>query len=224
METAGENARREGASAGYHLRLDVPANIENIGSTQLRHFLEYFAGATENRIMNWLMNPRLFTETLSKAALTRRGLLRGAAAIGTALVFGKVARSAPEDLIVDQPPLEYTLEERLEPILAGRQPREDRVTLEMPAYAEDGSVVPLRIKVDGPLLGSGYVKSLYLFVDNNPDPLIFTSKLAPTLGSVDWKMKIRMRETSMVRAIAEMDNGDLFLDTTEVEVSISGCG
>ena len=174
--------------------------------------------------MNWLMNTRLFTETLSKAALTRRGLLRSAAAIGATFIFGKVARSEPEDLIADQPPPEYTLEERLQPILAGREPREDRVTLEMPAYAEDGAVVPLRIKVDDPFLGSGYVKSLYLFVDNNPDPLIFTSKLAPDLGSVDWKLKIRMRESSMVRAIAEMDNGDLFMDTTEVEVSISGCG
>ncbi len=142
----------------------------------------------------------------------------GAAAVAAP---GKRAEAAAE--LAPVPPPIYTLEERLDPFLAGREAIAERVSLDIPAIAEDGSVVPVEISLDSPMTEADHLRALWLFVDNNPDPLIFSVKLHPSLGGSRWKMKIRMRESSRVRAIAEMNDGKLYLGEAEVEVQISGC-
>ena len=144
--------------------------------------------------------------------------------MGAAAVAGTGKRAEAAAELAPFPPPIYTLEERLDPFLAGREPTAQRVTLDIPAIAEDGSVVPLEISVDSPMTDSDHVRALWLFVDNNPDPLIFSAKLQPRLGAARWKMKIRMAETSKVRALAEMNDGKLYVGEAEVEVQISGCG
>ena len=84
--------------------------------------------------------------------------------------------------------------------------------------------MPLEITVDSPMTESDHVRALWLFVDNNPDPLIFSAKLHPQVGGARWKLKIRMRESSRVRALAEMNDGKLYTADAEVEVHLSGCG
>ncbi len=143
----------------------------------------------------------------------------GAAAVAAP---GKRAEAAAE--LAPLPPLEYSLEERLDPFLAGREPIAERVTLDMPAIADDGAVVPVEISVDSPMTEADHVRALWLFVDKNPDPLIFSAKVHSSLGGSRWKLKIRMRESSRVRAIAEMNDGKLYLGEAEVEVHLSGCG
>ena len=145
-------------------------------------------------------------------------MMGAAAAVGT----GKRAEAAAE--LAPFPPPEYSLEERLVPFLAGREAIAERVALDIPAIAEDGSVVPLEIAVDSPMTESDHVRALWLFVDNNPDPLIFSAKLHPQVGGARWKLKIRMRESSRVRALAEMNDGKLYTADAEVEVHLSGCG
>ncbi len=161
---------------------------------------------------------------ISDRRLTRRELLKGAALMGAAAVAGTGKRAEAAAELAPLPPLEYSLEERLDPFLAGREPIAKRVSLDIPAIAEDGSVVPVEISVDSPMTDSDRVRALWLFVDKNPDPLIFSAKLQPRLGAARWKMKIRMRESSKVRAIAEMNDGRLYMGEAEVEVHISGCG
>lgn len=156
--------------------------------------------------------------------LTRRWMLKKAGVLVAVLAFGKYTQAQPSDDIVPEPAPTYTLEERLEPILAGRVPKPERVTLTIPAYAEDGRVVPVHIAVESPMTDTDYVRALSLVVDNNPDPLIFTASLHPSLAKVEWKVNIRLADDSRVRAIAEMSDGELFVDETEVEVLLSGCG
>ena len=67
--------------------------------------------------------------------ITRRQALINSAAAGAALVLGESAQAQPADKLVDAEPPRYTLEERLNPILAGRTPRMERVNLEMPTLA-----------------------------------------------------------------------------------------
>lgn len=157
-------------------------------------------------------------------AITRRGLLGKVAALSTLLLFRRPAQGQPDFDIAPEPPPVYTLEERLTPILAGRTPKPERVTLTMPLHAEDGGTVPMQLDVESPMTEQDYVQKLYVIADQNPEPLVFSASLHPGVGQVRWKLNIRLAANSRVRAIAEMNNGDLFVQEVEVEVLVGGCG
>ena len=157
-------------------------------------------------------------------AITRRGLLGKLVALPTLLLFRHRVQAEPEFEIAAEPPPVYTLEERLAPILSGRTPTHERVTLTMPPHAEDGGTVPMQVDVESPMTGEDHVQKIYVIADQNPDPLVFSASLHPGVGQVRWKLNIRLAENSRVRAIVEMNNGDLFVQEVEVEVLVGGCG
>ena len=159
-----------------------------------------------------------------REAITRRGLLGKLAALSTLLLFRRPVQGEPEFDIAPDPPPVYTLEERLLPILDGRTPRHERITLTMPLHAEDGGTVPLQLDVESPMADADYVQKVYVIADQNPDPLVFSASLHPGIGQVRWKLNVRLAGNSRVRAIAEMNNGDLFVQEVEVEVLVGGCG
>lgn len=150
----------------------------------------------------------------------RRGFLIWAFSLVLLPLRRREALAAVE--LAKEPPPEHSLEERLNPILQGRTPKRERVTLELPEIAEDGRVVPVRIAVDSPMTEQDYVKRVYLLVDRNPDPGILTLESSPALGA-EWNLKIRMRESSNVRAIAEMSDGFLYSGEVAILVNRGGC-
>lgn len=159
-----------------------------------------------------------------RESTTRRGLLGRLAALSTLMLFRRRVQGEPEFDIAPEPPPVYALEERLTPILAGRTPKYERVTLTMPSHAEDGGTVPMELDVESPMTDEEHVHNLYVIADENPDPLVFSASLHPGGGRVRWKLNIRLADNSRVRAIAEMNNGDLFVQEVEVEVLVGGCG
>lgn len=159
-----------------------------------------------------------------RKAMTRRGLLGKLVTLSTLLLFRRRVQAEPEFDIASDPPPVYTLEERLLPILDGRMPRHERITLTMPSHAEDGGTVPMQLDVESPMTDQDYVQKIYVIADQNPDPLVFSASLYPGIGQVRWKLNVRLAENSRVRAIAEMNNGDLFVQEVEVEVLVGGCG
>ena len=153
--------------------------------------------------------------------LGRRGFLRWTAGWVVLLLLGRrEARAAVE--LAKEPPPEHSLEERLNPILRGRTPKAQRVTLELPPLAEDGRVVPVRITVDSPMTDKDFVRRLHLLVDRNPDPKILAIDSSPAMGT-EWNVKIRMRESSNVRVIAEMSDGSLYGAEVAILVNRGGC-
>jgi sulfur-oxidizing protein SoxY len=157
---------------------------------------------------------------------TRRGFLRLWAGLTVLLgwtFWGRRSAQAQDFEIAAEPPPSFTLEERLTPILAGRQPKSGRVSLVMPEIAEDGAVVPVAISVESPMTAADHVRAVYLIVDRNPDPLILSLKVHPSLGAAEWQFKIRMAEGSPVRALAEMSDGTLYEAQRDVHVNRGGC-
>ncbi|MDE0206801.1 MAG: hypothetical protein OXP66_12330 [Candidatus Tectomicrobia bacterium] len=161
--------------------------------------------------------------TLFEAA-TRRTLLAKLPALFALLLFRVPARAEPDFEIASEPPPVYTLEERLAPILAGRTPKRERVTLTMPPHAEDGGTVPMHIVVQGPMTEKDHVRNMYVIADQNPDPLVFSAGVHPGIGEMRWKLNIRLAGNTRVRAIAEMNDGELYTDEVVVEVLVGGCG
>lgn len=98
------------------------------------------------------------------------------------------------------------------------------VNLKVPFIAEDGAVVPVRIVTDLPMEKANYVQKMYIFVDENSNPFIASANFTAESGSSDFKLKIKMRKSSNVRAVAEMVDGTLYGDIEMVKVTIGGCG
>ncbi len=99
---------------------------------------------------------------------------------------------------------------------------ESVVKLTVPYRAEDASVVPVSINAQIPQTQEVYIKTLYLFADNNPEPLAGTFHLTPAMGRADLAMRIRIDQYTNVRAVAEMNTGELYMDTKFIRAS-GGC-
>lgn len=100
---------------------------------------------------------------------------------------------------------------------SGSLEESDRVNLKVPAIAENGAVVPLRIETD-----LDHVQSISIIVANNPFPLAAIFEMTPrTLPVVSTRIK--MGETSQVLAVVKTE-GQLYSAQQQVKVTIGGCG
>ena len=93
----------------------------------------------------------------------------------------------------------------------------DKVKLDAPEIAENGSVVPISVTTT-----LADVTSISFLVSENPNALAASYKIpAGTLPSVANRLK--MAKTSNVIAIVEA-GGKLYSATKEVKVTVGGCG
>jgi sulfur-oxidizing protein SoxY len=93
----------------------------------------------------------------------------------------------------------------------------DKVKLDAPEIAENGSVVPISVSTT-----LTDVSSISFLVAENPNALAASYKIpAGTMASVANRLK--MAKTSNVIAIVEA-GGKLYSATKEVKVTVGGCG
>ncbi len=160
---------------------------------------------------------------------SRRSFLRSCALAGAGL-FGSGVLGRGERLLAsvsDPGDPEVPNEEvaRILKDLFGDRPiRKGQLTLDMPAVAEDGRIVPVIIESGLPMTPDNYVKAVHLIVDHNPDPHLAAYHLTPAIGSVAIQTRIKMKRTTWVRAILETSTGDVWAAYAHVNVSLNGCG
>jgi len=88
---------------------------------------------------------------------------------------------------------------------------QDILEIKAPYTAEDATVVPISIHTNIAQQPDAYVKKLHVYVDKNPVPLVGVFEFTPASGRADLAMRIRVDDFSYVRAIAEMNNGELYM-------------
>jgi sulfur-oxidizing protein SoxY len=159
---------------------------------------------------------------------SRRSFLRACALAGAGL-FGSGALLRGERLLAlagpGDPEVPNEQVARILKELFGDRPiRRGHLSLDMPAVAEDGRIVPVIIESDLPMTAGEYVKAVHLIVDHNPDPHLAAFHLSPALGSVSLQTRIKMKRTTWVRAILETSGGDVWANYAHVNVSLNGCG
>src|SRR5262245_27601888 len=105
--------------------------------------------------------------------------------------------------------------------LAGRKPRWERIRLEMPQLADNGQVVPMRIKVDGPFAPGAEVRSLRLYSEKNPVPLIANFEFPVAVPRVEVDSRVRLAGTQQLVAVATLADGALLAASADVVVTAS---
>jgi sulfur-oxidizing protein SoxY len=146
--------------------------------------------------------------------LGANGLLQGQ--ISAAVVLGS---AGPDPEIPNE-----QVAKILKDLFGDRPIGKGHISLDMPAVAEDGRIVPVIIESDLPMTADHYVKAVHLIVDHNPDPHLAAYHLTPALGSVALQTRIKMKRTTWVRAILETSTGEVWAAYAHVNVSLNGCG
>lgn len=155
------------------------------------------------------------TAPLSRRPMSRRRMLQsaGAWALVSPLPIGASAAAAQEMPAIPA----------LTSFLAGRSPRWERLRLELPALADNGQAVPMRLTMAGPFAPGPVLKAIHLFSEVNPVPemAVFEFPFPPPKVEID--SRIRLAGSQRVVAVAAMSDGMLFAAVADVVVTIAAC-
>lgn len=99
---------------------------------------------------------------------------------------------------------------------------DDLITLEAPIRAENAAIVPIAVRAGIPQTEDRYIRTIWLFVDKNPGPLVGKFHFTPKSGRADLGLRLRVDAYSPVRAIAETNDGELHMSRRFVKAS-GGC-
>ena len=157
------------------------------------------------------------------AVMRRRAILVRLAAALTVLA-GPLAPAAAQLKSGDNPEASEIWQKVRASLFESRpiSPADDVLLLEAPARAEDAAIVPVSIRTRFPQSASRYVDRLWLIIDNNPSPIAAVFRFTPDSGRADIETRVRVDEYTHVRAIAETNDGRLFMTTRFVKAS-GGC-
>ena len=112
----------------------------------------------------------------------------------------------------------------IEKVIGSAAPKDGRISIILPEIAENGGVVPLKINVDSPMNQQDFVKSVHIFADGNPLPEVANYHLSPHNGKAEFSLRIRLAKTQKIIAVAEMNDGQVFIARREIKVTLGGCG
>ncbi|WP_250503147.1 MULTISPECIES: quinoprotein dehydrogenase-associated SoxYZ-like carrier [unclassified Caballeronia] len=96
------------------------------------------------------------------------------------------------------------------------------IKLDAPARAADAAVVPIAINAQFPQSPARYIKKLYLFIDENPEPYAGSFEFTPESGLATIETRVRVEDYTFMRAIAETNDGKLYSAVRFVKAS-GGC-
>jgi sulfur-oxidizing protein SoxY len=108
-------------------------------------------------------------------------------------------------------------------ITGGAAINEGRVKLIIPPLVENGNLVVLKVSVESPMTANNYVKAIHIVAEGNPIPNIFTAYLTPRSGKTNLTTRVRLADSQLVWAIAQMYDGSFWQGSAETLVTLSAC-
>ena len=156
-------------------------------------------------------------KTYSRERQSRREILIGLGAGGLAVAtFTLLPATGRAD--------SAAVAEAIKKLVGDAEPKEGRITLELPQIAENGNTVPLTVEVDSPMSQQDHCKAVHIFAEENPLPNVASFRFTPACGRAVATTRIRLAKTQNVIAVAEMSDGNVYMTKAEVKVTIGGCG
>lgn len=150
--------------------------------------------------------------------MTERATTRRRFVLGTA---GAVVSIATMPLPVAATPA--SMADAMRTSFGDRTIQEGRLTLGIPALAENGNSVQMTIDVESPMTADDYVRSISVFSEKNPLPQVATYRFSPAAGRARIATRIRLSASQTITAIAEMSDGSLWSGSTKTIVTLAAC-
>ncbi|MBB5222810.1 sulfur-oxidizing protein SoxY [Amaricoccus macauensis] len=133
----------------------------------------------------------------------RQTLLMALGATAAALVLPQAARAA--------------IDEAVAAFTGGAEIGSEGITLTAPEIAENGNTVPIEVDAPGAV-------SIIVLAGGNPSPGVVTFNFGPLAAEQRASTRIRLATTQDVHAIAKLADGRFVQTSSEVKVTIGGCG
>ena len=111
----------------------------------------------------------------------------------------------------------------IENIIGKKKILDDLVDLQVPDTAEDGNVVPLTFKVNCTMQKNDYPKKVHVLALDNPFPEVAIYEFFPENGVAEVSFRCRMRTSSFIMIIAEMNDGRIGVNKKYVDVMLGAC-
>ena len=99
----------------------------------------------------------------------------------------------------------------------------ERVTLEVPALAENGHSVAMTVRVDSPMTPSEHVRAVHLIAEKNPVRDMAVFYLGAHCPLAEVSSRIRLNGSQRIVAIAELSDGSFWSDAAYIEVREAAC-
>ena len=96
------------------------------------------------------------------------------------------------------------------------------IRLDAPDRAQDAAIVPVKIHAEIPQTEDRFIKTIHLLIDKNPAPIAGVFHMTPDSGVASIATRVRVNEYTNVRAVAETNDGKLYMATAFVKAS-GGC-
>jgi sulfur-oxidizing protein SoxY len=98
----------------------------------------------------------------------------------------------------------------------------DVIRVYLAMRADDASTVPVAVKAQIDQTPERYIKTIYLLVERNPSPAAGVFHFTPDSGRAQVETRLRFEDYSHVRAVAETNDGKLWMDSRWVKAA-GGC-
>lgn len=107
--------------------------------------------------------------------------------------------------------------------LGNQSPTEAGIDLNIPLVIDDGSSVNLKVSFNGSLANEEYLSRLWILADKNPNPDVIDFELSQAIPKLELTTRIRLGESQTVYALAQSNQGNFWLTSKDVRVTVSGC-
>jgi sulfur-oxidizing protein SoxY len=97
------------------------------------------------------------------------------------------------------------------------------VTLDAPMLADNGSLVPLAVRVNNPMTPQNHVTHLYLLSQRNPVTQMALFQMGPWNGRAEIQTRVRLAGTQAVVALARLSNGEFRYGQADIIITESAC-
>ena len=98
-----------------------------------------------------------------------------------------------------------------------------RVRLDIPLLVENGNAVPLTVRVDSPMTAQDHVRRIAVFNEKTPLPNVAVFHLSPRSGRAQVSTRIRLGDSQIIVAVAELSDGSLWSAQAELIVTLPSC-
>jgi len=97
------------------------------------------------------------------------------------------------------------------------------IDVELPAIAENGNSVPLRLRVQSPMTAQDHVTALHVFAERNPRPAVATFHLGPHSGRAEVTTRVRLAGTQKLTVVAALSGNRFRMVQADVLVTSAAC-
>ena len=108
-------------------------------------------------------------------------------------------------------------------IIKGRDIVPNLINLNVPDIAEDGNVVPINFSINCSMKNNDFPKKVHVLGLENPFPEIAIYEFFPETGKADVSFRCRLRTSSMLMIIADMNDGRVGVVEKYVDVMLGAC-